>query len=185
MKLPSADSCDFPLQLEKSAWNAVFLFVFLWFYYLFVHRWGRGSRAGDISDTWHCFRGGDDIPSRARKRWKKNQQSIGWHRRCCHIFCFFFFVFFFVCVCLFLVACPICQQELRVSTKFHTFNKRHVKHETPTFLEGSEILSVVKLKAPVAPGTCIMRVPATPAGLWIPSGPIMLVCLLLLTTSSL
>lgn len=52
------------------------------------------------------------------------------------------------------------------------------------FLEGSQILSVVKLKAPVAPGTSVTRVLATPAGLWIPSGPIMLVCLLLLTTSS-
>lgn len=95
-------------------------------------------------------------------------------------------LFFFVClfVRLFLVACPICRQELQVSPIFHTFNKSHVKHETPTFLEGSEILSVVTLKAPVAPGTCVMRVPATPAGLWIPSGPIMLVCLLLLTTSS-
>lgn len=132
----------------------------------------RESQAWDISDNWHCFPGGNDISSCARKRLNKNKQSIGWHwhRRHCHIFQ----VFLFACV----------RQELQASSIFHTFNKRHVKHETPTFLEGSEILSVVKLEAPVAPGTCVMRVPATPAGLWIPSGPIMLVCLLLLTTSS-
>lgn len=77
----------------------------------------------------------------------------------------------------FLLACPIRQQELQVSLIFHIFNKRHAKHETLVFLEGSEILSVVKLKATAASGTCVMRVLATPAGLWIPSGPIMLVCL--------
>ena len=38
----------------------------------------------------------------------------------------------------------MCRQELRVSPIFHTFNKRHVKHETATFLKGSEFLSVVE-----------------------------------------
>lgn len=67
---------------------------------------------------------------------------------------------------------------------FHLFNKRHAKHKTAKFLQGSEILGVLKFRAAAAAGTCIMRVLSTPAGLWIPPGPIILVCLFFLTTSS-
>lgn len=71
-----------------------------------------------------------------------------------------------------------------MSLIFHLFNKRHAKHKTPKFLQGSEILGVLEFRAAVAAGTCVMRVLSTPAGLLVPPGPIILVCLLFLTTSS-
>lgn len=77
-----------------------------------------------------------------------------------------------------------CGMTMSVSLIFHIFNKRHAKHKTPKFLEGSEILSVLKFRASAAAGTCAVSVLSTPARLWIPSGPIIFVCLLFLTTSS-
>lgn len=75
---------------------------------------------------------------------------------------------------VFLVARPLVFQLL---------NRRHAKHKTPKFLQGSEILGVLKFRAAAAAGTGATRVLSTPAGLWIPPGPIILACLFFLTAS--
>lgn len=119
-----------------------------------------------LKSEWHYFH--------AKKRWNKAAAFI-W---------FLTPVFFFLFVVVFF---SWHVQYVNRSYKyliFHLFNKRHAKHKTAKFLQGSEILGVLKFRAAAAAGTCIMRVLSTPAGLWIPPGPIILVCLFFLTTSS-
>lgn len=128
---------------------------------------------GVISNNWHRFqRVNDIIFIPRREETKKHHLFVDtsedfWHPH------FFFFLWH--------------VQYVSKSYKYlisHIFKKRHAKHKTSKFLEGSEILGVLQFRASAAAGTCAVRVLLTPAGLWIPSGPIILVCLLFLTTSS-